>query len=71
MKRFIYLSSLSIDVEHKAGDPRFLGRDRAWLGRLWAGAEAFNYCFCVAGEVCAAGAFVAGCFDAGVPPRRS
>jgi hypothetical protein len=70
MESFIYLSSLSINVESKAGDPRFRGRDRPWFGRLRADAGAYDYCFCAAGGF-VAGAFVAGCFAAGVPPRRS
>jgi hypothetical protein len=42
MERSIYLSSLSINVEPKAGDPRFLGRDRPWLGRLRVGRKIFR-----------------------------
>jgi len=39
-----------------------IGHGSAGCGR---GAGAYDYCFC------AAGGFVAGCFDAGVPRRRS
>jgi hypothetical protein len=46
MERFIYLFSLSIDVEHKVGDPRFLGEiGRGAAG--CAGGAAFTLFLCV------------------------
>jgi len=44
-----------------------IGHGSAGCGR---GAGAYDYCFCAAGGFVAV-AFVAGCFDAGAPPRRS